>query len=569
MSLMEDKSYKGCIYCERIEIHPSLRGREACIFHKKKKEATLFWQSIRTLKPTKYDGYIFPSFEECDFVPNTKKLIEAANFWNVGEEPIFNSEIYFKDCSFQDFNFEHTIFDKQVEFLNSTIGVASFYNTTFTKTIEFKNNKIKSLIFEHCTQCYSPSYRPRGIDFSLNNIEMIQINKCEFVSCISFYDQKEINLHLNENKKISYLNVEKSEINELSSHQTNINSIFILNSTINEAVFSGGVINNCEIVDNQISKMFFYSQLNQLIVRRSIFTDMFVLENGHLNNSDQSGDSSTIYLETLIVKKECVFSIKDFLLNSLEINNLNIFSDQVVFSNLCVMYSFLLSNSNVSKVHFNSVSLELNCHTAIKDSNVIDCVFNNMNWGDINTIKADKDTFRQLKHANDKQSNYLAAHRFYTKEMEEYSKTIVNKNLEEKIVFLLGKYISNFSQSWIMPLCWTIAIGIVMYLLTISSLEFMFIGSFLIIPILYIFFPKNSIYHYSFSTYLYIVTALFVLFFIFISSNFNALASFINPFGSFLKDTTQPHYFAWLFHKIISSFTVYHFVIALRRSTQR
>lgn len=565
---IHDQAYTGCIYCSQIQKN-ALGGREPCTFHKKEKNEALFWSLIRSQKPTNYNGFIFPSFEEYDFVPNTKKLVEAANFWNIGEEPIFNSEICFTDCSFQDLNFEHAVFEEKVEFLTSTINVATFHKTTFFKEIEFNNNKISTLYFRRCEQLFSPAYRKHGIDFSLNDIENIKIEKCEFIFCIAFYNQKKINLHLYQNRKISNIHIERSEIDELSSDYTEINSIYLLNSIINNAEFYNGIINDCEMINSQIAKIFFYSRLNRLDIRSTIFADMFVLQNDLFNNLDRFVDGSNISLETLNIKKECIFSIKDFILNSLEIDNLNIFSDQVRFSNLSITTSFLLANSNVSKVHFNSISIESNCHTSIKDSNIIDCIFNNMHWGNINTINADKDTFRQLKHANDKQSNYLTSHQFYAREMEEYSKTIVNKNLEEKIVFLLGKYISNFSQSWTMPLCWTIIVGIVMYLTAVSPTECLLISSALIIPMLFIFFPKNEIYSYSFSNYLYAVTGFFLIIFIFFSSNFNGLASFINPFGSFLKEHPQHHYFIWLLHKIISSFTIYHFVVALRRSTQR
>lgn len=563
---INDQAYTGCIYCSQIQKN-ALGGREPCIFHKKEKNEALFWSLIRSQKPTNYNGFIFSPFEPYKFIDGTKKLAEAANFWDTGEEPVFNWDVCFYQCSFDNLNFLYTLFKNKIEFVHSTINNAVFSHSIFSENspIEFKNNKIESLVFENCEQ-YSPqAYRIRGIEFSLNEIKKIKISKCDFIFVISFYNQKNINLTLIENKKISNIQIHNSEVDKLHSDSNNINSIVIFHSTIKMIELYNGTIMYFEMIGNHIEKLVLYSHFKSLEARNNILLNKFILIKSPINQLEPS----ILFLEDTIISKECVFTIKEFECSSLQIKSMNVFSDQVVFSNLKIESSFELINSNISKVQFNTVTMSLSCKTTIDGSNVADSIFNNLEWGKISNINANRDTFRQLKHANDKQSNYLASHQFYAREMEEYNKTIVNKNLEEKIVFLLGKYISNFSQSWITPLCWTIIVGIVMYLTTVLPTECLLVSSALIIPMLFIFFPKNEIYSYSFSNYLYTVTALFLIAFIFSSSNFNGLASFINPFGSFLKENPQHHYFIWLLHKIISSFTIYHFVVALRRSTQR
>jgi hypothetical protein len=546
--------YKDCIYCREQQ--------KSCIFHlNKKASANEFWQDIRRLKPRRYDGFIFPNFESYEFLDDKKTLNKDSNFWSYNEIPIYGEPLVFINCVFENIIFSKTTFLKEIRFINCKMKKLSFYHCNFADehSIIFENNIAESFSFDACNLVNID--QKYGLEFDLNNVKEININGCLFNSKCKIKNQKDLNIDINSKNEISLFILQDCQINKFNIYESHITNLFLDNCRIENFhhVLSEAV--NIYLRYAEISKFILKSTVDNTRIENSSVEKEFIY--GSLKND------AKLHISHFTIGKECTFTVEGTNFSDLRMRYFYRFSEQVFFSDLYIHEVLEIRNSNLSKVQFNSLTFDNNCHVNIYESNVGDSIFNNVEWNNISLINADRDTFRQLKNANDKQSNFLTAHQFYAREMEEYSKTVINKNFEEKIVFLLGKYISNFSQSWVMPFCWTIIVGIVMYLITVSPTESLWISSALIIPMLFIFFPKNEIYSYSFSNYLYVVTALFLIGFVFFSSNFNGLASFINPFGNFLKENPQHHYFIWLLHKIISSFTIYHFVIALRRSTQR
>lgn len=551
-----DQPFDGCMYCKN--------QNKSCIFHQKNKKhlGSQFWTAIRTLKPNSYRGFIFPEMESYKFLDDKQTLSEDANFWSANEKVIFTDVAVFENCTFENFIFNHTLFLKEIIFIKCTIKSMTFLHCIFANEhpIRFEFNASEKLAFENC-QVSNKNHKYK-LEFINNEFKFIDIYNCTFDSYVHIAHQQKFDISISENSKITYLNIHNCEIKTFRSFKSNIDDFSLNSNKIEKLQYLLNKSKNVYLYYIDTDNIIIQSRIDNTVIENTFIKESFVYESLEINNA-----SLSIYALTLA--KESVFTVQDTNFSYLKLRHFYRLTDQVFFSNLSIHELFEIRQSNLSKVQFNSLSFDSNCRVDIYQSNVGECIFNNVEWNNIAVINADKDTFRQLKNANDKQSNFITAHQFYAREMDEYSKVISEKSFEEKIVFVLGKYISNFSQSWTMPLCWTIIVGLVMYLLTISSLEFIFIVSMLTIPILFIFFPKNSIDHNNFSTYLYTVTALFFVFFILVSSNFNGLASFINPFGSFLKENPEKYYFVWLLHKIISSFTVYHFVIALRRATQR
>jgi len=93
------------------------------------------------------------------------------------------------------------------------------------------------------------------------------------------------------------------------------------------------------------------------------------------------------------------------------------------------------------------------------------CIFNwcsfPSNLEDIWDDKKQKDNYRQLKFVMDMNWNHTEANKFYAKEMEYYGKTLdISNILYSRIlnlnwwIFFLQKLISNFWNSWIRPILW-------------------------------------------------------------------------------------------------------------------
>ena len=76
---------------------------------------------------------------------------------------------------------------------------------------------------------------------------------------------------------------------------------------------------------------------------------------------------------------------------------------------------------------------------------------------EISNLKYERDTYRQLKVASFASHNQIDALLFYKNEMLLYWKQIRIEGgitFQDKILIFLSRWISNFGQSWIMPLIW-------------------------------------------------------------------------------------------------------------------
>lgn len=572
--LAKDDAYKGCLYCESITRNV-LGGRPACIFHqtyKNSSNAFEFWSNIRLKKPKIFDGFVFPEFQSFRFNEDKKTLSEDANFWLANEIPIFEHPLIFTNCTFQNIVFSKTTFKNEIRFTNCRIKNILFYHCQFADEhpIIFEKNQIQTSSFDTCK--LSNENQKYALEFSFNKIDEIIINGCTFSSRLSIKNHKvsnendeKLNIKISSESLISMLTLENCEINDFLVTKNFIQHLEINKSNIDKFYFMLNKNNTLIINENEFKKFLIKSETDFVSLFETSIEKEFMYENLKV-------EGGNLVIRDFVIGKECVFTIEHSNFLELILNNFYRFSEQILFSDICIHNLFEIKNSNLSKVQFNSMKIDLNCTMQIFQSNLSDSIFNSVEWGNINSINADRDIFRQLKNANDKQSNFLIAHKFYSKEMEEYSKNIHKKDIEEKIVFFLGKYISNFSQSWLMPLSWIIIVGIIFYLITFATVQSFFITTTLALVTLIIFFPEQKWIHYNFSSYLYAVASLFMILFSIVSLNssitLDLFASFINPFGTFLKDGSS-HHFIWLLHKLISSFLIYHFVVSLRRSTQR
>lgn len=173
----------------------------------------------------------------------------------------------------------------------------------------------------------------------------------------------------------------------------------------------------------------------------------------------------------------------------------------------------------------------LNCETIkINRSFLSEITFNSVNWGDKRRIEYNRDTFRQLKHAYDRQVNYIEANEFYALEMKAYEKDLKEKYscYAERIfsvdwlVFRLGWFASNHSQYWILPLAWML----------VSSIGFY----------------ESAVYAAG------------------LEQGWNCYFSFANPFSTKYDGDGLGW---WILNKAFFAFFAYHFIVSLRRNTKR
>lgn len=126
---------------------------------------------------------------------------------------------------------------------------------------------------------------------------------------------------------------------------------------------------------------------------------------------------------------------------------------------------------------------------------------------------------------------YIKANIYYQQEMQEHYKTTSDR--WEKIVLFLGKWISDFGQSWVRPLLWIV-------LLTVIVLSFIHLDKF---SFDYIFSNKLNIW--------------------------NEFWEFLNPFSKSVQEKYKDIYSVWMIHKLLMTVFIYHFVVAIKRKTKR
>lgn len=133
-------------------------------------------------------------------------------------------------------------------------------------------------------------------------------------------------------------------------------------------------------------------------------------------------------------EKDANVYIGNIVADKLALIRLRNLSSLVKLMSIIVQKQFVLRDSTLSGAELNNIILAKNdgkekWEAGIKMalSSFTSTAFNNVQWGEVKRIKADRDTFRQLKAANEEQKNYLQANEFYMMEMKRCGEEIKAK----------------------------------------------------------------------------------------------------------------------------------------------
>lgn len=267
--------------------------------------------------------------------------------------------------------------------------------------------------------------------------------------------------------------------------------------------------------------------------------------------------SKMVFNETNIdrlIYKKCKFDdglyceFHDVNISSFDIDSVDNISDAVVFFDVTIHRRFLLKNTNLSNYEFHTCNFE-KIEEEIKIENVSFIsnngytIFNGVKWGNISKTfdsSTDRDTFRQLKHVNEKQGNIIEANKFYSAEMKAYKEELKNNknkfNRQDRFIFWLNEKVSNFSQSWLKPFGWFLLLGFIAFLL--SNIH-------------------------KISTYINNTSCISITTF---WNALNLYFVYLNPFNTNAGNWNP---IVWLIFKGLSVFIIYQFIISLRRQTRR
>ncbi|MFX4230295.1 hypothetical protein ACOL3I_02245 [Aliarcobacter butzleri] len=258
-------------------------------------------------------------------------------------------------------------------------------------------------------------------------------------------------------------------------------------------------------------------------------------------------------------------------------------SKYIQFNHIKVKYKFMLRKIELDNSYFNDFDI-LETEKIIDKSSFTGSKLNNILWGDISQIKASRDFFRELKYVYDENHNYLEANNFYAIEMKKYKEALFKKeknklfnNFQDKLIFWLGEKISNFSQSWALALLWIFILNFTLFgLQEIINSDFIIEKVSMFFTILiscwiigrFIFEIKEQSNLYIFQ-HIFILIGLFVFALFF--SNIESVLQFshIQSYSDYKEFNKNGIFYLWFIHKMMLSFLIYHFVIALRRQTRR
>lgn len=258
-------------------------------------------------------------------------------------------------------------------------------------------------------------------------------------------------------------------------------------------------------------------------------------------------------------------------------------SKYIQFNHIKINYKFMLRKIELHNSYFNELDIS-ESEKIIDKSSFTGSKLNNIFWGNISKIKAGRDFFRELKSVYDENHNYLEANNFYAIEMKKYKEELFKKeknklfnNFQDKLIFWLGEKISNFSQSWALALLWIFILNF-----TLFSLQAIINSNFIIEKVSMFFAILIScwiigrfIFELKEQSNLYIFQHIFILIGLFVFtlffSNLESVLQFshIQSYADYQKFNKNSIFYLWFIHKMILSFLIYHFIIALRRQTRR
>jgi len=442
-------------------------------------------------------------------------------------------EYSFTDCTFID----EFMFDSYEE-VNTEF---TFKRCIFKEQIEFnvENGKLNNIL------AFDSTVHEKWIEFKGTFLARI------FIRNITFTDYANIKFSSPVDKKTLY------------------EDIVILNSKskLEEISFTGIQINKLLIQDvSNINKI----KLSNIDIQSKLtLTDMKNLHDLKLYNVDFL-ENSKILFENLNI-------------NSFNIEKVSQDAKFIQFHHIDILENFISDRVEFKNTYFNDFDIAKTIKK-IEKTSFLDSHLNSVKWGKIFKIQATQDIFRQLKFVNDNQGNHIEANLFYTMEMEKYKSDILdNKSWlsnwwQDKLIFLFGKKLSNFGQSWFLPFLWILIFNLFFYVYIhlAKDISINIPISFVIIITSWIFIGKlpyelSSKKEINFYTmqHMSIILALSLIIYLFEFGSLNDLAIFMNikiP----IKDSIYDNFlYIWMLNKFITGFIVYHFIIALRRQTRR
>lgn len=460
--------------------------------------------------------------------------------------------------------------------------IIPFYHTNLVEAGELVDIRdIEELKFRNCTFVDDFNLIGKNKEQKLKNLIFVNIKSLKLFFIRDLYLEffSLLNISFQENPSFQNMVIENgAELMNLKSLNNNKTSINLNNIESNNKAFAIWKT-NCKNIEFSIEcctfSYLYIHEINckNIKINDSNFNKLKIEEARTINlkfGNVDFNENSKILFERI----NC---------DNLILDKVSQESKYIQFNHIKINYKFLLRKIELHNSYFNELDISKS-EKIIDKSSFTGSKLSNILWGNISKIKAGRDFFRELKSVYDENHNYLEANNFYAIEMKKYKEELFKKeknklfnNFQDKLIFWLGEKISNFSQSWALALLWIFILNFTLFSLqAIINSDFIIekISIFFIILIScwiigrFIFELKEQSNLYIFQ-HIFILIGLFVFTLFF--SNLESVLQFshIQSYADYQKFNKNSIFYLWFIHKMILSFLIYHFIIALRRQTRR
>ena len=411
------------------------------------------------------------------------------------------------------------------------------------------------------------------------------------------------------------INLEDLNLSYLSLLNNQLDKQFIMNSVV---INNGEMMNFKSISESKLSEDYVSIVLQDITIKKKF--EIWKFDDKNIDFNISSCNFHELEIKEMNINKiefsynkfKFKFKIIDVLINDLHINNSDFETDsKILFENIKsknfsinqlsqdskyiqinhieIIEKFDINKIEFKNTYFNNINL-VNAEKVISKISFIGSHLNSIEWGNIGRIKAERDIFRELKYIYDEQESFIDANNFFAMEMNSYKNELSTKKFfsnhwQEKLTFYINKKISNFSQSWFLPLLWIFMLNFSFYIFAkVSISDFSFLHSmYSLITIILLFiiimfiseisksFNNKNISTYVFPHFFIIISMISIInYFDYGTMTDVLLFSHIQSYKDFTDLTKNFEVFKlWTIHKIILGFLIYHFVISLRRQTKR
>jgi len=406
------------------------------------------------------------------------------------------------------------------------------------------------------------------INYSKNNITFIN---CTFLDDIYIKKQEDILAITIENSLLKFVDcVFYSEK-------------ILINKDIQTFIFHNGKMKKHASINIKTS------HISHLDIQ-NIANCSLIIENSDFDKIKVIGSKFTkLVLVNLDLKENSTLLFEDLTIMTLLIEKLSQDSRYLQFNNMTISNNIDFRKIEFKNTYFNDLKIDkIKNNFKIEKTSFLGANFNSVSWGNLSSIEASRDTFRELKYVHDKQKDYINADIFYIEEMKRHRNYLqqLNKegsnNIQDRFMFWINEQLSGFGSNWLLPVIWYILISLwfILYvkvqvylnvdidyittikLLTLSDLLIpLSTIMLLLVFIAYKFVSNKLILTLAISMTIYLLHAYL--------NNYHAL----NEFSDFINLKFNNEYkgfsFVWFLHKLITGFIIYHLVVSLRRKTKR